>query len=70
MDLIKVPDRGGTVHPYLAKAIAEERIADFIRVAEANRKAHDGAELSSRRRRGWHRRRDQASAAALCEAGC
>jgi len=54
----------------MAKAIAEERIADFLRVAEANRKAHRGAESSSRRLRGWHRRRDQASAAALCEAGC
>ena len=58
------------MHPYMAKAIAEERIADFLRVAEANRKAHRGAESSSRRLRGWHRRRDQASAAALCEAGC
>ena len=58
------------MHPYLAKAITEERIADFIRVAEANRKAHDGTDLGSRRPRGWHRRRGQASAAALSEAGC
>jgi len=57
------------VHPYMAKAIHEERVADFLRVAEANRKAHEGAEPSSRRRRGWHWRRGQASAAVL-EAGC
>jgi hypothetical protein len=54
----------------MAKAIAEERIADFLRVAEANRKAHQSAESRSRTLRGWHRRRDQASATALCEAGC
>jgi hypothetical protein len=58
------------VHPYMAKAIAEERVADFLRVAEANRKAHEGTPLNSRRRRGWHRRRHQASAVALSEAGC
>jgi len=54
----------------MAKAIAEQRIADFLRVAEANRKAHDRAESSSRTLRGWHRRRNQVSAVALCEAGC
>jgi hypothetical protein len=53
----------------MARAIAEERIADFIRVAEANQKARDGAKPGSRRLRG-RRRRDQASAAALYEAGC
>ena len=50
----------------MAQAIAEERVADFIRVAEANRKAHDGA----RGRPGWRRPRSQAGAAMLGEAGC
>jgi hypothetical protein len=54
------------VHPYMAQAIAQERAADFIRVAEANRKAHDGARL----RPGWRRPRGQARAALLREAGC
>jgi hypothetical protein len=58
------------VHPYMAKAIAEERVADFIRVAEASRKARDGAQPGARRRHGRRQRRDQARAVALCEAGC
>ena len=45
------------MHPYMAKAIAEERVNDFIRMAEANRKARDGAELGIRRRRRSLRRR-------------
>ena len=58
------------MHPYMARAIAEERVADFIRVAEASRKAHEGAQSGARRRLGRRRRRDEASAVALCEAGC
>lgn len=58
------------MHPYMARAIAEERVADFIRVAEASRKARDGAQPGARRRLGRRRRRDQANAAALCQAGC
>jgi hypothetical protein len=54
----------------MAKAIAEERVADLIRVAEASRKARDGAQPGARRRLGRRQRRDQASAVALCEAGC
>jgi len=45
------------VHPYLAQAVAEERIADFLRAAESNRKARDGAQLSNRSRHGSRRRR-------------
>jgi hypothetical protein len=44
------------VHPYMAQAAAEEHIAELIRVAEANRKARDGAERGSRRWRGPRRR--------------
>jgi hypothetical protein len=58
------------VHPYTAQAIAEERVADFIRVAAANRKARDGAEPGARWRPGWRRPRGQACAAMLCDAGC
>ena len=58
------------MHPYIAQAIAEERVAGFIRVAEANRKARDGAQPGARRRPGWRRPRGQARAAMLCEAGC
>ena len=58
------------MHPYIAQAIAEERAADFIRVAEANRKARDGAEPGTRRRPGWRRPRGLSRAAMLCEAGC
>lgn len=58
------------MHPYMARAIAEERVADWIRVAEASRKARDGAQPGARRRLGRLRRRDQVSAAVLCEAGC
>jgi len=36
------------VHPYMAQGVAQERIADFIRAAEANRKARDGAERGTR----------------------
>ena len=54
------------MHPYTAQAIAEERAASFIRMAEANRKARDGA----RRRPGWRRPRRQSPAAMLCQTGC
>ena len=37
------------MHPYLAQGVAEERIADFIRAAEANRKAREGAQPRGRR---------------------
>jgi hypothetical protein len=63
-------DRGGNVHPYIAQGVAHERIADFLRVAEANQRARDGAEQGIRRRLGRRQRREQARAAALCEAGC
>lgn len=58
------------MHPYMAQAIAEERVADFIRVAEANRKAHDGAWPGAVRRPGWRRPSGQAREAMLREAGC
>jgi hypothetical protein len=58
------------VHPYMAQAIAQERAADFIRTAEANRKARDGAQPGARRRPGWGRPRGHARAAMLCQAGC
>jgi hypothetical protein len=48
------------VHPYMAQAVAAERVADFLRVAEADRKARDGAERGSRRRRVSHHRRSAA----------
>jgi len=57
------------VHPYLALAVAHERIADYLRVAEANQRAR-GAKPATTRPRSWRRRHDQAHAAALCEAGC
>ena len=56
------------MHPYMAQAVAEQRAADFIRVAEANRKAHDAARPGARRRSGW--RRPRGRAATLREAGC
>jgi hypothetical protein len=40
------------VHPYMAQGVAQERVADFIRAAEANQRARDGAERGSRRRFG------------------
>jgi hypothetical protein len=54
----------------MAQAIAEERAADFMRVAEANRKARDGAQPGAGRRPGWRRPRRLSRAAMLCEAGC
>jgi hypothetical protein len=45
------------VHPYMAQGVAQERVADFIRAAEANQRARDGAERSSRRRFGSRRNR-------------
>jgi hypothetical protein len=54
----------------MAQAIAEERAADFIRVAEANRKARGGAQRGAGRRPGWLRSRRLSRAAMLCEAGC
>ncbi|HEY2078744.1 MAG TPA: hypothetical protein VGH53_20630 [Streptosporangiaceae bacterium] len=53
----------------MAKAIAQERAADFIRAAEANRKARDGAQPGARRRPGWGRPHGHARAAMLCQAG-
>jgi hypothetical protein len=47
------------VHPYMAQGVAHERIADFIRAAEANQKARDGAERGTRRF-GSRRRRSAA----------
>jgi hypothetical protein len=44
------------VHPYMAQGVAQERIADFIRTAEAYRKAREGAQPRSRRRFGSRRR--------------
>ena len=54
----------------MAQAIAQERAADFIRVAEANRKTHDDDRPGTRRRPGWRRPRSQARAAMLSEARC
>jgi len=58
----------------MAQAIAEERAASFIRVAEANRKARDGAQPGARRRSGWRsgwrRPRRQSRTAMLCQAEC
>ena len=45
------------MHPYMAQAVAEERVADFLRAAESNRRARDGAQLSTRPRHGLRRRR-------------
>jgi hypothetical protein len=58
------------VHPYLAQAIAQQRAADFIRLAEANRKARDAAQPAARRRPGRRRPRAQARPAILSQAGC
>ena len=57
------------MHPYMALAVTHERIADYLRVAEANQRAR-GAKPATTRPRSWRRRHDQARAAALCEAGC
>jgi hypothetical protein len=40
----------------MAQGVAQERVADFIRSAEANRKAREGAQPRSRRRFGSRRR--------------
>ena len=45
------------MHPYMAQGVAQERVADFIRAAEANQRARDGAERRSRRRFGSRRTR-------------
>jgi hypothetical protein len=45
------------VHPYMAQGLAQEHIADFIRAAEANQRARDGAERGSRRWFGSRRSR-------------
>jgi hypothetical protein len=45
------------VHPYMAQGVAQERVADFIRAAEANQKARDGVERGGRRRFGSRRSR-------------
>ena len=58
------------MHPYTAQAIAEERAANFIRVAEANRNARVAAQAGARSRPGWRRSRRQSRAAMLCQAGC
>jgi hypothetical protein len=44
------------VHPYMAQGVARERVADFIRTAEASRKAREGAQPRSRRPFGSRRR--------------
>jgi hypothetical protein len=44
-------------HPEISRAYAAEHIADFIRAAEANQRARDGAERGSRRRFGLRRSR-------------
>ncbi|HTX80940.1 MAG TPA: hypothetical protein VME44_02080 [Streptosporangiaceae bacterium] len=49
------------MHPYMAQGVARERVADFIRVAEANQRARDGAERGSRRRFGSRRSRSAGS---------
>jgi hypothetical protein len=54
------------MHPYMAQAIAEERAASLIRVAEANRRARAAA----RQRPGWRRPPRQSRAAMPCQAGC
>ena len=43
------------MHPYMARAIAEERVNEFIRVAEEYHRTRDGAEPGTRRRRGSRR---------------
>lgn len=45
------------MHPYMAQGVARERVADFLREAEADRKARDGAERGTRRRFGSRRSR-------------
>lgn len=45
------------MHPYMAQGIAEERVADFIRAAEADRVAREAAMRGTRRRFGSRRRR-------------
>ena len=47
-------------HPEISRAYTAEHIADFIRAAEANHTARDGAERGSRRLFGSRRRRSAA----------
>jgi hypothetical protein len=45
------------VHPYMAQGVAQERVADFLRAAEANQKAREGAARGTRRWFGSRRQR-------------